>query len=583
MHVPGLLLGGRYRLFGVLGEGGMAVVHRGHDELLDRQVAVKVLREQFARDEDFVRRFRQEARNAAALAHPNIAPVFDTGVDDGVEYIVMQLVDGPDLEAVLAERGRVPLAEALRIATSVAEALQAAHERGIVHRDVKPGNVLLTPEREVRVVDFGIARALGDARTTNPGLLLGSVQYCSPEQVSGDEVGPASDIYSLGIVLYELLTGRRPWDGPSAAAVALARLHEAPPPPSSVVDDLPDGIDELVASALARDPAKRYASAAAMAAAIREWWRSHRAAGALADPRRRAARARLSRTGPLPVAPAMAAGTAGALAGATVASADGLTARRPRPSSRGSLPDGPRRGGPPPAAPPPAAAAAHDDHDRRRRALPAWVVPVLAALAVVAVLVGLASRLGDAGGVLSETGSPRPTEPAIAVDPAPSPTPTPTAAPTATSTATPEPTPEPTPAPTPTVRPTAAPTPTAPPPTRAPPAATQRPPAPAADGPADVTAAFYALVVDGRFDEAAALWTASMRERYPPDEYIDGRFSRTASIALNRNEVVALKGDAAVVAVDLTETLDDGEVRRWVGSWDLVLTGEGWRMNDPDF
>jgi hypothetical protein len=210
-------------------------------------------------------------------------------------------------------------------------------------------------------------------------------------------------------------------------------------------------------------------------------------------------------------------------------------------------------------------------------------VPVLAALAVVAVLVGLASRLGDAGGVLSETGSPRPTEPAIAVDPAPSPTPTPPAAPTATSTATAEPTPEPTPAPTPTVRPTAAPTPTAPPPTPAPPAATPAPPAPAADGPADVTAAFYALVVDGRFDEAAALWTASMRERYPPDEYIDGRFSRTASIVLNRNEVVARDGDAAVVAVDLTETLDDGEVRRWVGSWDLVLTGEGWRMNDPDF
>jgi serine/threonine protein kinase len=183
MNAPGLLLGGRYRLIEVLGEGGMAVVYRARDELLDRDVAVKVLREQYAADEDFVRRFRQEARNAAALAHPNIAPVFDTGVDAGVEYIVIQLVDGPDLEAVLAERGRLPLAEALRITTAVAEALHVAHERGIVHRDMKPGNIMLASDGEVRVVDFGIARALGDARTTNPGLLLGSVQYCSPEQV----------------------------------------------------------------------------------------------------------------------------------------------------------------------------------------------------------------------------------------------------------------------------------------------------------------------------------------------------------------------------------------------------------------
>jgi eukaryotic-like serine/threonine-protein kinase len=166
MNAPGTLLNDRYRLGPLLGEGGMAVVYRAHDETLDREVAIKILRSQFASDEDFLRRFRQEARNAAALSHPSIAPVFDTGVDGDLEYIVMQLVDGPDLERVLADSGRLPVSEALRITSDVADALHAAHDNGIVHRDVKPGNILLTSQGDVRVVDFGIARALGDSRTT---------------------------------------------------------------------------------------------------------------------------------------------------------------------------------------------------------------------------------------------------------------------------------------------------------------------------------------------------------------------------------------------------------------------------------
>src|SRR3954452_809700 len=278
MTLAGTVLRGRYRLLDLLGEGGMAVVYRARDELLDRNVAVKILRTQFAADEDFVRRFRQEARSAAALSDPNIATIFDTGVDNGREFIVMQLVDGPDLERDLTERGSVPVAEALRIAIAVADALESAHRHGIVHRDIKPGNILLASDGAVRVVDFGIARALGDSRTTALGLLLGSVQYCSPEQVLGEEVGPASDVYSLGIVLYELLTGRRPFDGDSPAAVALERLRRQPPPPSTVAPDLPAGLDDIVMRALARNPRRRYPSARAFADAIRGWWRANRRA-----------------------------------------------------------------------------------------------------------------------------------------------------------------------------------------------------------------------------------------------------------------------------------------------------------------
>ncbi|HVL54806.1 MAG TPA: protein kinase, partial [Vitreimonas sp.] len=451
MNAPGLLLAGRYRLLHVLGEGGMAVVHRAVDELLDREVAVKVLREQYAADPDFVARFRQEARNAAALTHPNIAAVFDTGVDGPVEYIVMQLVDGPDLEAVLTERGRLSVAEALRIAVSTAEALEAAHARGIVHRDIKPGNILLTAERDVRVVDFGIARALGDARTTNPGLLLGSVQYCSPEQVLGEPIGPATDIYSLGIVLHELLTGTRPWDGPSAAAVALARLHEPPPPPTRIVTDLPPGVDALVDRALQRDPARRYPSAAAMAAAIREWWRGHRTTAAPVDPRRAAARRR-GATGALPIGAAatgasaltiaglgsMGAGSASPLgAGTPAAAGPGDTVPHAGARTVAERMDVTRPGEAPGhgAAPDPRPDA---DDRRRRPAVPLWAL-AFAAIAVLAV--GLALVVPDRFGssVLDAVATPTASVPLVAVPPETTPP----------TSATPQPTPPPTPTPAP--------------------------------------------------------------------------------------------------------------------------------------
>jgi serine/threonine-protein kinase len=230
----GQVLNGRYRLVELLGEGGMATIYRATDAELGRDVAVKVMRPEYGRDPGFIARFRQEAQAAARLSHPNIAQVYDYGSDGGAPFIVMELVEGGDLASVIRERGPLPVGAAARIAGQIADALEAAHARGIIHRDVKPSNVLLAPDGRVKVVDFGIARALSEAQLTLPGTTLGSVHYFSPEQARGEVVTQRSDIYSLGLVLWEMLTGRRTWSGDSAAAVAVARLSSDPPPPSAV-------------------------------------------------------------------------------------------------------------------------------------------------------------------------------------------------------------------------------------------------------------------------------------------------------------------------------------------------------------
>ncbi|HMJ79734.1 MAG TPA: protein kinase, partial [Candidatus Dormibacteraeota bacterium] len=220
----GQVLGGRYRLVERLAEGGMATIWRARDEQLGRDVAVKVLRSEYGRDASFVARFRQEATAAAGLSHPDIVSVYDLGEEpDGSPYIVMELVDGQDLAHILHDRGALPVNPSARIALDVADALAAAHARGIVHRDIKPSNILVTLSGQVKVVDFGIARALSEAQLTLPGTTIGSVQYMSPEQARGEDVTPASDIYSTGLVLYEMLTGRRAFGGDTAAAVAMAR------------------------------------------------------------------------------------------------------------------------------------------------------------------------------------------------------------------------------------------------------------------------------------------------------------------------------------------------------------------------
>ena len=276
----GRLISGRYRLIAPVGEGGMATIWRAVDEQLDREVAVKLLREQFGSDPGFAARFRQEARAAGSLSHPNIVPVYDYGTDaDGSQFIVMQLVEGENLATVLRERSVLETDDAVRIALGVASALEAAHRRGLVHRDVKPGNILITDDGDVKVTDFGIARAVAEASMTVTGTTLGSVHYFSPEQARGDEVTGASDVYALGIVLYEMLTGRRPFEGDSAAGVALKRLNEDPPPPSTF-RPVPSGLSAIVMRALQREARDRFPDAGSFAEALRVWQKDPAAAAA---------------------------------------------------------------------------------------------------------------------------------------------------------------------------------------------------------------------------------------------------------------------------------------------------------------
>jgi eukaryotic-like serine/threonine-protein kinase len=267
------VIAGRYRLIAQEGEGGMATVWRAMDEQLEREVAVKILRPQFGADPGFATRFRNEARAAGALSHPNVVQVYDFGTDaeSGDQYIVMQLVEGQDLATVLKERGPLEIDEAVAIGAAVADALDAAHRHGLIHRDIKPGNILLTSSGRALVTDFGISRAIADAAMTVTGTTIGSVHYFSPEQAAGEEVGPPSDIYALGIVIYQMLSGRRPFEGDSAAGVALKRLNEPPPPLSTGIHPIPAALEAVVMKALARDPAKRYPDAAAFAQALRTW------------------------------------------------------------------------------------------------------------------------------------------------------------------------------------------------------------------------------------------------------------------------------------------------------------------------
>jgi beta-lactam-binding protein with PASTA domain/tRNA A-37 threonylcarbamoyl transferase component Bud32 len=264
----GTILGGRYRLVELLGQGGMATIFRAHDNQLDRDVAVKLLRPEYGRDPDFGSRFRQEAQNAASLNHPNIVSVHDYGQDTAGPFIVMELVEGEDLATIIRRSGALPPRQAARIVAEAARALQVAHTSGIVHRDVKPGNILISRDGRVKVTDFGIARAVAEAQMTLPGTTLGSVHYFSPEQARGEQATAASDIFSLGIVLYELLTGRRPWEGDTAAAVAMARLAGPVPDPTTVRAGIPPDLAAIDRRALAMEPVDRWASAASLATAL---------------------------------------------------------------------------------------------------------------------------------------------------------------------------------------------------------------------------------------------------------------------------------------------------------------------------
>jgi eukaryotic-like serine/threonine-protein kinase len=274
---PGHVVGGRYRLVAPIARGGMAEVWEGVDEVLTRPIAVKLLHPHLAADEAFQERFRREAISAARLAHRHVVATFDTGEDEGTAFIVMELVRGRTLRQVIEDEGGALPAWLVRdIGIQVAEALEHAHQAGLVHRDVKPANILVcdaepgTPP-QVKVADFGIARAATQdgADLTQPGALLGTAKYLSPEQVQGAEPGPASDVYALGVVLYEALTGRPPFSAGTEVATAMAHVHTQPLTPRQVRAGIPRSIEAVVRRAMAKDPAERYASAAELAAALR--------------------------------------------------------------------------------------------------------------------------------------------------------------------------------------------------------------------------------------------------------------------------------------------------------------------------
>jgi len=256
------VLNDRYELGEEVGKGGMAITYRARDTLLNRTVAVKVMREQFSSDPAFIERFRREAQAAANLSHENIAGIYDTGADGGRHYIVMEFVEGENLEQRLRREGPLSPLAAIEIALQVVAALDAAHRHGIVHRDVKPHNVLVNSEGKVKVTDFGIAKAISASSQTETGLIIGSVHYFSPEQARGDPTGPQSDLYSLGVVLFEALTGRRPFEGSNAVAIAHKQIYEQPPLPSEHRPDLPEELESIVVRCLEKSLARRYASAA---------------------------------------------------------------------------------------------------------------------------------------------------------------------------------------------------------------------------------------------------------------------------------------------------------------------------------
>ena len=246
----------------------MGTVFSARDEKLGRLVAIKLLKEELSSDPRVVERFRREARAVAAMSHPNVASVFDYGEDEGRHFIVMELIEGRDLAQVMREDGPLEPARATAIAEQIALALGHAHAGGLIHRDVKPPNVIVVDDDRVKVTDFGIARAMGESTLTATGTILGTAQYVSPEQASGEDPGPPSDVYSLGIVLYEMVTGAVPFTGDSPISVALRHVRDEVPAPSSIDPAIPATIDELVATATAKQPWDRYPDGSAFAAAL---------------------------------------------------------------------------------------------------------------------------------------------------------------------------------------------------------------------------------------------------------------------------------------------------------------------------
>jgi eukaryotic-like serine/threonine-protein kinase len=277
----GALISERYELGDRLGSGGMSSVYKATDRVLERTVAVKVLAEHLSDDEKFIARFRREALAVAKLIHPNIVQVYDTGVDAGRHYIVMEYVEGRSGAQILQTKGSIDPGLAAEIGVQACAGLEYAHRQGIIHRDVKPGNLMIIGgpatngpgqihgEMTVKLTDFGIARAAEQTRITQVGSVVGTAAYLAPEQARGEEATPASDAYALGVVLYQLLTGRLPYEGSSLAELAIRRENERPLPPTSYAEDVPEGLSVAVLKSLESDPAARYSSARSLAEGLR--------------------------------------------------------------------------------------------------------------------------------------------------------------------------------------------------------------------------------------------------------------------------------------------------------------------------
>ncbi len=268
-------IAGRYEVIDTIASGGMATVYRGWDYHTDRYVAIKALRPTGPTPSDSfaVERFRREARAAARLTHPNVVTLYDFVEDFGGQFLIMEYVDGMDLKHFIGERGALSPARALAIAEQVCSALAAAHARGVIHRDVKPQNILLTPDGRVRLTDFGIVRLAGTDALTRTGIVLGTADYLSPEQACGEAITPVADLYSLGVVLYEMLVGEPPFSGVSPVAIAMRHANEVVPSVRAADPSLPAEVDAVVKIAVAKDPRKRYRTAAQMGRAL---WLSRR-------------------------------------------------------------------------------------------------------------------------------------------------------------------------------------------------------------------------------------------------------------------------------------------------------------------
>jgi len=348
----GTVFDGRYRIIRKLGAGGMADVYLAEDQELGRRVAIKILNDRHAADDSFIERFRREAKNAAGLSHPNIVSIYDRGEAEGTYYIAMEFLDGRSLKELIVARGPAPVKVAVDYARQILAAVGAAHRHGIVHRDIKPHNVLVGGEGRLKVTDFGIARS-GASQMTEVGSIIGTAQYLSPEQARGAPVDQTSDLYAVGVVLFEMLTGQVPFTGDTPLEIAMKHLSEVPTPPSELRPEVPHDLDSVVLRALAKEPGERYQSAEEMDAAL-----ARVAEGIPVDPEtQEAATAVLAGSGLIAAAPT-----------SVITRADTEAPVRPVP----------------PGGTPPAGYYGYEGPPRRRRPIWPWVLSVLLLIAAAA-------------------------------------------------------------------------------------------------------------------------------------------------------------------------------------------------------